>query len=462
MARIRVFIKIPSDDAFELKAQALNNDPRLKAAGISALKFENDKQYIADGEFSPELPPPTAPEPVSSESGLDSAVGGRLRVVVRVLSEDAYELKAQALNNDPRLKEAGISALKFESDKQYIADGEFSPDVPPSEAPPPDKSKPQSGERLRVYLRVPREDAYNLISNYLNGDPRLKEAGITGVSLVKGGGVAAPPDQVSHQLPLEPVSTPVAKKKPSPLRGCLVWGLILGIILVAGVVFAAPGLLASPTATASPTPTAMIVATEPSKPTQAVTATHTPTAVITKTKTAVPTKTQTPTLEPVVSCVAPQEGTILQLLNCRYGPGAVYIYRVGASPGQTVQIMGRADTAKGTWIYVQIPFQTPPAKCWINADPQYSEYQGNVSCLESYYPEKAPLPRLTNSLIGSHHRMMYMPTAVATRSVFIGPFTHWELAIGQTEATPHTNLFISSRPGHAREERLSSRHRVII
>src|SRR6266498_1178688 len=74
-------------------------------------------------------------------------------------------------------------------------------------------------------------------------------------------------------------------------------------------------------------------------------------------------------------------------------------------------------------------------------------------------PRKHRCPRLTNSLIGSHHRMMYMPTAVATRSVFIGPFTHWELAIGQTEATPHTNLFISSRPGHAREERLSSRHR---
>src|SRR6266508_6039483 len=135
MPRIRVFIRIPSDDAFELKAQALNNDPRLKAAGISALKFENDKQYIADGEFSPEPPPPTTPEPFDAaqdkpaavEGGSDSAMGGRLHVVVRVLSEDAYELKAQALNNDPRLKEAGISALKFESDKQYIVDGEFSP-----------------------------------------------------------------------------------------------------------------------------------------------------------------------------------------------------------------------------------------------------------------------------------------------------------------------------------------------
>jgi hypothetical protein len=53
MTRYRVFIRIPSDDAFELKAQALNNDPRLKAAGIAALKFVGDKKYLADGNFSP-------------------------------------------------------------------------------------------------------------------------------------------------------------------------------------------------------------------------------------------------------------------------------------------------------------------------------------------------------------------------------------------------------------------------
>ena len=46
----------------------------------------------------------------------------RLRILLKVESADAYELKAQALNKDPRLKEAGIAAIKFTGDKQYIAD----------------------------------------------------------------------------------------------------------------------------------------------------------------------------------------------------------------------------------------------------------------------------------------------------------------------------------------------------
>ena len=61
MTRLRILIKMESADAFELKAQALNNDSRLKDAGIAALKFVGDKKYIADGEFSPEPPPSVAP-----------------------------------------------------------------------------------------------------------------------------------------------------------------------------------------------------------------------------------------------------------------------------------------------------------------------------------------------------------------------------------------------------------------
>jgi hypothetical protein len=226
----------------------------------------------------------------------------------------------------------------------------------------------------------------------LNNDPRLKEIGISGVSLVRGGGVAA----LSLQVPSQPVSKPqpTPKKKRSSLRSCLVWGLIIGIFLIAGVVFAAPGLLSPPAAPVAPTATAVVIATDTSIPTEAAIPVTGPTAtavIPTKTQKPIPTVTETPIPQPV-SCVAPQEATILQQVNCRYGPGSVYIYRAGGYPNLTVQVLGRADTAKGTWMYVQIPFQTPVAKCWINADPQFSEYQGDVSCLESYYPEKAPLP----------------------------------------------------------------------
>jgi hypothetical protein len=68
MTRLRILIKMARADAFELKAKALNKDPRLLSAGISALKFSKDGQYIADGEFSPDLPPPTAPVQPASDS----------------------------------------------------------------------------------------------------------------------------------------------------------------------------------------------------------------------------------------------------------------------------------------------------------------------------------------------------------------------------------------------------------
>ena len=183
MSRLRILIKIESADAYELKAQALNNDARLKEAGIAALKFTGDKLYIADGEFSTE--PPSTTQSADPDKPKPDISGGRLRVILRMSSNDSYELKAHALNNDPRLKEAGIAAMKFVGDKLYISDGEFSTDLP----------SPKTGQevtvdkKVRVTLRVPRKDAYELIAKYLNNDPELIKAGISGMELAKGAGM---------------------------------------------------------------------------------------------------------------------------------------------------------------------------------------------------------------------------------------------------------------------------------
>lgn len=48
MARLRLLIKLQSADAYELKAQALNRDPRFTQAGIFALKFTGDKNYVVE------------------------------------------------------------------------------------------------------------------------------------------------------------------------------------------------------------------------------------------------------------------------------------------------------------------------------------------------------------------------------------------------------------------------------
>src|SRR3990172_1158640 len=170
MTRLRILVKMERADAFELKAQALNKDPRITSAGISSLRFLGDKNYIPDREFSPALPPPTAPAMDSDKPKSDSTSGQRLRVVLRMSSKDAFELKAQALNNDPRLKDAGIAALKFVGDKQYISGGEFSHDLPPAITPETAVLSPKpasiAGKKLRIVLRAPRVDVYELVARH--------------------------------------------------------------------------------------------------------------------------------------------------------------------------------------------------------------------------------------------------------------------------------------------------------
>ena len=374
--RLRVVLRIPNEDSYELKAQALNNDSRLKDTGIAALKFVGDKNYIADGEFSHE--PPSAD---SKKSKLE-AFGSRLHVVLRMSGEDAYELKTQALNNDARLKEAGITALKFVGDKQYISEGEFSSNLPS----PGSKQESRVDKKVRVTLRVPRKDAYELIAKHLNNDPELLKAGVTGMELAKDAGMVPAPTET----PARP-----RKKKRSLLR-YVVAAVIVGLI---GVTGAGALFFFSPPA---PTPTTAfqipVSGGEPTNTYTPVPPTETsvpPTLTMTSTKTRTPlptaTKTQLPTAT-VVSCEPPNEAVVFaENLSCRYGPGAVYLYRAGLVKGEIVDVLGKADTAYGTWIRVRTRWEVP-ATCWVNSGSNFVEIpQGDVSCLEPLYPEKAPL-----------------------------------------------------------------------
>jgi hypothetical protein len=380
MSRLRILIKMESADAYELKAQALNNDARLKEAGIAALKFTGDKLYIADGEFSTE-PPSTIPSAEPDKLKPDTA-GGRLRVILRMSNQDSYELKAQALNNDPRLKEAGIAAMKFVGDKLYISDGDFSTDLPS----PKTEQEVTVDKKVRVTLRVPRKDAYELVAKYLNNDPELIKAGISGMELAKGAGM----------IPVAKETPPPQRKKKRSFVRYLVAAVIVGIIGVTGVGALFFSNLPVPTPT-----TAAIIPVSGGEPTNTYTpvpATETSipstaTTVPTRTKIKLPTATNTqlPTAT-TLSCQPPSEAVVVaENLSCRYGPGAVYLYRAGLLKGEVVDVLGKADTAYGTWIRVQTRWEQP-AKCWVNSDPKYVEIpQGDVACLDSLYPEKAPL-----------------------------------------------------------------------
>jgi hypothetical protein len=380
--RLRVILRIPNEDSYELKARALNNELKLKQAGIVALKFVGDKNYISDGEFSPE--PSSSPQAAEPNKLKSDAVDKRLRVVLRMPSEDAYELKAQALNNDPRLKNAGISALKYTGDKHYISKGEFSPELPS----PGTEKVSRNDEKVRVTLRVPRKDAYELIAKHLNNDPELVKAGISGVELAKGAGMV-----------------PVAKKRPSrsqkrkrSFARLAIAAVIVGLIGVTGagaLYFSNPPVASTPTTaplipvSGKPTDTHTPVPVPPTETLAPPTDTKIPTH--TKTKTPTATNTQLPTAT-VVSCIPPSMAVVTaENLSCRYGPDRVYLYRTGLLMGIEVDILGKADTAYGTWIRVQTRWEEP-VRCWVNSSPKFVEIpQGDVACLEPLYPDKAPL-----------------------------------------------------------------------
>jgi hypothetical protein len=77
---------------------------------------------------------------------------------------------------------------------------------------------------------------------------------------------------------------------------------------------------------------------------------------------------------------------VLQQANCRYGPGAAYLFEWGLYPGDRVRIYNRNDT--GTWLYVKP--NSYRDRCWVLAS--LLEIQGDVLALDPYY---SPLPYST-------------------------------------------------------------------
>ena len=147
-------------------------------------------------------------------------------------------------------------------------------------------------------------------------------------------------------------------------------------------------VVGKPTDTHSPVPptgTLASASTETHPPTDTLVPTSTKTLPPTATNTGLPTITE-------FSCQSPGEVLVTaENLSCRYGPGGVYLYKIVLIKKNVVDVLGKADKADGIWIDVQTKGGNP-VQCWIKADPWYVEIpQGDVACLESVYPEKAPL-----------------------------------------------------------------------
>ena len=70
--------------------------------------------------------------------------------------------------------------------------------------------------------------------------------------------------------------------------------------------------------------------------------------------------------------------------NCRYGPGAPYLYEYGLWEGYIMQVIGRNDL--GTWVLVQAIGGTN--SCWVKAS--LLEIEGDVMAV---MPTYIPLPQ---------------------------------------------------------------------
>jgi hypothetical protein len=147
----------------------------------------------------------------------------------------------------------------------------------------------------------------------------------------------------------------------------LVAAATCGILLACGLQVV-PSATATVPATASPLPSATASQVRPSETSTATAApTDTPAA------TATPEATSTPS--------GPLKGKVLERSNCRYGPGASYLYKLGFKADTPIVIVGR--TADGGWAQTQ-------SDCWINS--ALIEISGDIMAAPDTYRDSSSLP----------------------------------------------------------------------
>jgi len=98
-----------------------------------------------------------------------------------------------------------------------------------------------------------------------------------------------------------------------------------------------------------------------------------------------PTPSPVPVYEVLKGVVAAEQ------IACRYGPGDSYLYEYGFISGNKMEVRGRMEVHTGaateTWLFgLAEGYENP---CWVNA--KSIRLNGDVSDLEPYYPDKAPL-----------------------------------------------------------------------
>jgi hypothetical protein len=177
-------------------------------------------------------------------------------------------------------------------------------------------------------------------------------------------------------------------------RGLLIALPIGGLALVCGFAagLAVPGNpLAAPTSTSTLTvrPSASPTATASAAPSATSTVTDTPLPSLTPepsdtgTPAGPPTETPRPSRTPSITPTPtfdPPEGRVREQANCRYGPGAAYLYEWGLYPANHVDIL--ATNQLGDWYYIHPWYFL--GDCWVRAD-LVEVLRGDTSILRPFY-----------------------------------------------------------------------------
>ncbi|MFT3892483.1 MAG: hypothetical protein QM730_12680 [Anaerolineales bacterium] len=145
--------------------------------------------------------------------------------------------------------------------------------------------------------------------------------------------------------------------------------------------------LSEGTASASPSPavgsTPTNIPVTETIPATSVPETFTPEPTLTFTPTPLPTETETSTPTPLPVVESLKAKTTADLLSCRYGPGAEYLYLYALIKGANIKLIGRTDA--NNWVWVD-----GKNKCWVNT--KFLEVDGDWKMLPVVYPGVYKLP----------------------------------------------------------------------
>lgn len=173
------------------------------------------------------------------------------------------------------------------------------------------------------------------------------------------------------------------------MRRWLLLQIPIGFVLLSagfalGIMWSTPQVEPAPTATTDRgSRTATSTETGPPSPTPTETPSWTPTPTFTETPAGTATPTLTPSISPTITLTPtydPPQARVVVQSNCRYGPGAAYLYEWGLFPGNRLYVIGRNDL--GTWLYVD-PWNYVD-KCWVKAS-NVDVFDGNLFDAPPYY-----------------------------------------------------------------------------